>query len=291
MDLRENPPRSKASIDRMGKAIRDGAPYDQDRYTDFILWSVDIIDKAQKLIQASLEISDRSEITIPTAGIRVIEKIPIKLTGRPKTLDTTREKLRRMPGFKLSRIQDICGLRVDGDFSLDQQDQIVDRLKGTFWAAGAHKVEHNDLREVPRYGYRAVHINANFPAARLEVQVRTKLQSAWANHFELVGDIFGRQIRYQSTFEEPIQSLVSSLHSISDSAGRIDQAINQINLALVRIDSAYRTVPEGTVTSKRMRDDFLRTLGDRSLALGNQIDVVDSLDRMRNNLLAERSEK
>lgn len=291
MDLNEHPPWSKTSIDRIGKALRDGERYDRESYSDFILWSADIIDEVQSIMRASLEISDRSEITIPTAGIRVIEKIPVKLTGRPKTLDTTREKLRRMPQFKLSRIQDICGLRLDGDFSLDQQDHIVSRLEQAFWDAGAQKVEHNDLRETPHNGYRAVHVNANFPAGRIEVQTRTKLQSAWANTFELYGDIFGREIRYQSIFEEPIQSLVSSLQSISDSAGRIDGAINEIDRALVRIDNAYRAVPEGTVVSTDIRNDFLKTLGDRSLALGNQIDVVDSLDNMRNDRLSKRSRK
>lgn len=101
MDLNEHPPWSKTSIDRIGKALRDGERYDRESYSDFILWSADIIDEVQSIMRASLEISDRSEITIPTAGIRVIEKIPVKLTGRPKTLDTTREKLRRMPQFKL----------------------------------------------------------------------------------------------------------------------------------------------------------------------------------------------
>lgn len=228
------------------------------------------------------------EITIPTQGIRVIEKVPVKLTGRPKTLDTTREKLRRMPEFQLSRIQDICGLRLDGDFSLDQQDLIVSRLQDVFLRAGAQNVEAQDLRETPRQGYRAVHVNANFPAGRVEVQVRTKLQSAWANAFELLGDIYGREIRYERIYEDPVQSIVTNFQSISDSAYEIDKFINDINRYAIETHEHLLSISKDTGESRFVQEKFAMILGNRALAIGNQIDVVDRLDEQRDNLISQR---
>lgn len=289
MDLTHKPPWSKKSIDRLGKALRDDEPLDNALYAEFLLWAGDIIVAAQQLIHDALQISDRWEIDIPAKGIRVIERIPVKLTGRPKTIDTTRDKLLRMPEFKLSRIQDISGVRLDGDFSLDQQDLIVNRLKTAFWEAGAQSIKIEDLREQTRYGYRGLHVNANFPAGRLEVQTRTKLQSAWANTYELLGDIFGREIRYSPANNEPLRSLVSTFGNISNSGYVIDQSINSINGTAIGLKTSRDSVPKDTSEWKKLNATLEQTLGARAQALGNQIDVVDILDNERRRMIAKRA--
>lgn len=273
----------------MGQTIRDNESYDSALYTDFLLWAGDIIVEAQKLIHDSLEISDRWETNLPAGGIRVIERIPVRLTGRPKTLDTTREKLRRMPDFKLSRIQDISGVRLDGDYSLSQQDLIADRLQHAFKAAGARTIKLEDLRDQTRHGYRALHINAAFPAGRLEVQIRTKLQSAWANAYELLGDVYGREIRYAPPSSGPISSLITAYLSISDSAYLIDEAIDSINKSALDVAAFMEGLSTESLEWKIQRNELLHILGLRSLTFGGQIDVVDSLDEMRDQLLVDRA--
>lgn len=93
-------PWSNKSIDRLGQRIRLGESYDEELYLRFIVWSGDIIDQTQAIIHSALNISRDMDVSLSVAGSNLIERIPVHVTGRPKTLDTTREKLRRMPTYK-----------------------------------------------------------------------------------------------------------------------------------------------------------------------------------------------
>ena len=107
-----------------------------------------------------------------------------------------KEKLRRMPKTPLERIQDVAGARLDCDVTLTQQQRIAKGLYDLFTECGANRVDIKDLRDGSHSGYRAIHLHLRFPAGFAEVQVRTALQSRWANVYETAADIFGRQIRY-----------------------------------------------------------------------------------------------
>jgi hypothetical protein len=118
-------------------------------------------------------------------------------TSRIKTIQTIHDKLRREP-TKLSRVQDIAGVRIVKDMDRIEQDQIVRSLAGAFPGA---KVK--DRRHDPSYGYRAVHVIVRSGRCAVEVQVRTRAQDLWAQSVERLGDVWGRQIRYGEPPNDP----------------------------------------------------------------------------------------
>nr|WP_227659096.1 MULTISPECIES: RelA/SpoT domain-containing protein [unclassified Corynebacterium] len=150
------------------------------------------------------------------------------MSSRIKTEDTTRQKLRRQKESgnttPLARIQDIAGLRVDGTFTLEGQDLVVDRIRSALLEVGATEVRVKDIREAPHSGYRGVHLHVMSPSARLEVQVRTKLQSHWANLYEVVSDMLGRDIRYSEDAEGKKGAILRELWKQSDESYAVEKA-------------------------------------------------------------------
>ncbi|WP_168800471.1 hypothetical protein [Cellulomonas telluris] len=116
-----------------------------------------------------------------------------EITSRAKTVATLRDKLRRDPGTPLGNIQDIAGVRFECEMTLEEQDVVAQALAAAF----DHGLEAiRDLRDGQHAGYRAVHVWLRLPQGRAEVQVRTHLQGAWANVYERLADVLGREIRY-----------------------------------------------------------------------------------------------
>jgi putative GTP pyrophosphokinase len=112
----------------------------------------------------------------------------LKPGGRAgKTILSIKAKLIR-ERTRLSRMQDIAGWRVVIDstakYSTNEQDGIVHRIVEAF-----PESEVIDRREMPRYGYRAVHVVAYISGVPVEKQVRTGLQHAWAEISEKLSDI------------------------------------------------------------------------------------------------------
>jgi ppGpp synthetase/RelA/SpoT-type nucleotidyltranferase len=124
----------------------------------------------------------------------------LRVSSRPKTLDTLIEKLRRRPNQQLNTVQDLAGVRIDADLLLGEQTELAREIAAHFCT---DERDIHDLRSGEHAGYRGVHVLLKLPAGRVEVQVRTLLQSLWANWFEQIADKYGREIRY----EEPLKEL------------------------------------------------------------------------------------
>lgn len=143
----------------------------------------------------------------------------LEVTSRAKTLDTLREKLRRDRSTPLSNVQDIAGVRFEAEMSLSEQRAVAETIARIFGHDPSEAV--HDLLSSPHSGYRALHVWLRLPE-RVEVQVRTQLQGAWANLYEEAGDLFGRGIRYGGNPERPEdQAMVEELKrlSLADIAG------------------------------------------------------------------------
>ncbi|MCK0439204.1 GTP pyrophosphokinase family protein [Gordonia alkaliphila] len=148
------------------------------------------------------------------------------IAARAKTFDTLKQKLVREDWMTLNQVQDLAGVRVDGDFSLRQQTAFAHEIVHHF-AGAAGKVK--DLRESPHSGYRAVHVWLRLPAGRVEVQIRTRGQNAWANAYEQLADTVGRQIRYGEDHEDPsVQEIVEYLHAESASLAALENALQEL---------------------------------------------------------------
>lgn len=141
-------------------------------------------------------------------------KIGCKVTGRPsKSTVAIVEKLRRET-IRLNQIQDIAGCRVLAT-DLASQDSLVDALLVLF-----PDVDVDDKRRNPTNGYRAVHVIARKNGRPVEIQVRTRLQHAWAEISEKIADDFGHSIKYGNGDVGAIRFL----QNLSDAMAQLDQA-------------------------------------------------------------------
>lgn len=211
-------PWTTSQLKKLGEAIRDdrvpaeGLP----PYPDVMSWFNDLAADVQ------LEIS----------GIdfeRVVgEPISPEITSRAKTIDTLREKLIRDHGMALPSIQDIAGVRVDAAMTLREQDAVARAIAEHFDHDPTTALK--DLRSTPHSGYRAVHVWLRLEG-RVEVQVRTTLQSEWANLYEALGDRLGRGIRYGELPEDPRAArVVEQLRALSlDSISPMEEGFNAIS--------------------------------------------------------------
>jgi ppGpp synthetase/RelA/SpoT-type nucleotidyltranferase len=140
--------------------------------------------------------------------IRRVEQemgLTLAITSRVKTTTTIREKLAREQSMGLKGMQDIAGLRISGDFSLRQQDQIAGIIvrQASQALPESRPPRTVDRRVSPSYGYRAVHVIAFVGLIPVEIQVRTAAQDSWAQAVEKLGDLWGRAIRYGGPPEAP----------------------------------------------------------------------------------------
>lgn len=142
-------------------------------------------------------------------------------TARPKTLDTLVQKLIREPGISLDQVQDLAGVRVDIDCTIDTQTALAREIVGFFDADPEMAIR--DIRMKPHSGYRAVHVWLRLPAGRVEVQIRTQAQSVWANAYERLGDVAGRGVRYGEEHEEKwVRDIVFALHQMSEDLANLE---------------------------------------------------------------------
>jgi len=175
---------STAQIDRLGERLRAEAQISE----------VDL-----EYLQAFR--GEHEQALIQVQG-RIEQAIPgIDQTARIKTIQTLHDKLRRQP-TKLSRVQDIAGVRIVQDMDLNEQDKLVAALTREFPNA---KVI--DRRVKPTFGYRAVHVVVRLGRSLCEIQVRTNQQHLWAEIVERLADRWGRQIRYGGTPDDSSRHL------------------------------------------------------------------------------------
>lgn len=227
MNLRDTPPWSRRALRRLGEAMVAGSPVPSEcpQYDDVMLWHGDLAAEVARIVSTT-QWSALNGGTLPASG-------------RAKTHDTLVQKLVREQHLSLDQVQDLAGVRVDGDFTLDVQFALANEVAAHFGDRSIVK----DIRNNPHSGYRAVHVWVRCPAGRVEIQFRTVEQSLWANTYERLADRIGRNIRYGELPDEPgAQGLVERLHEVSDAIATFEssrqtiatyrEAIDGLNAAL-----------------------------------------------------------
>ncbi len=200
MDIDSVPPWSNKELKRLGKAIREGRESDLD-YNEVVLWYAQLASIVQGLIGAM-------EFEAILGG-----RVP-SISARAKTIDTLRQKLIAHPTWQLPSIVDVAGVRVEVDMTLTEQDRVAKLIAAEL--RQEFSMCASDTRDRPHSGYRALHLRATFPAGRVEIQVRTRVQGEWANTYEQVADIVGREIRYGASPNDSTERrIVEQLHDIS----------------------------------------------------------------------------
>jgi ppGpp synthetase/RelA/SpoT-type nucleotidyltranferase len=177
----------------------------------------ELTEEENKPLEHALKVLDnwRSAHSYP------LQVIKMNLLARAKKMDKqalVAQRLKRIPAIigklirfknmKLSKMHDIGGCR-----AVMQSVSQVDELVSTFEAAwaknpnrGPHFVKKYDYLEQPKNdGYRSVHLVYRYRSAsrersvynglRIEVQLRSRLQHAWATAVETVSTFTGQALK------------------------------------------------------------------------------------------------
>jgi hypothetical protein len=171
---------SNSVVDKLGKRLREGGAS-----------TPEDLEALQKLRAAH-------DDALAEVATILRQELGSEPRTRLKTVGTLVDKLRRETTLRLSEVQDIAGARIELSGGRGQQDQVVTRLVARF--PGCKVV---DRREKPSSGYRAVHVIVKVSGCRVEIQVRTHMQSLWAQVAERIGDTWGRQVRYGGEPSDP----------------------------------------------------------------------------------------
>jgi len=152
---------------------------------------------------------------------------------RIKRLPSIRHKLERFPGMELSRMQDLGGCRAVLS-SVDGVQQIVDyymhesRIK--------HKLVRDDnyIASPKPSGYRGVHLvyryisdkSTAWNGLKIEIQVRSRLQHAWATAVETVGTFTQQALKSSQGSEGWLTffSLMSSTLAVREDTPKVPGA-------------------------------------------------------------------
>ena len=168
---------SKGEVDRAGRTLLRA------------LTGVDPVPSAEELAQAT-DVAEafRQAHRDPMLSARMDLRSCLEAEGlaeaelgqRLKRLPTVVDKLRRLPTMKLSSLQDLGGCRA----VLATQAEVA-RVQERFMITSRQRNGVDDtVRDYvarPRdSGYRAVHLWTRYQGWRVEVQLRTRLQHAWA---------------------------------------------------------------------------------------------------------------
>lgn len=210
MDLEQQPSWSKGDLRRLGEALvkdRAATPDGCPPYGEVMLWHNDL----------ATEVA----IRITTELWAATPPDQLSITARAKTVDTLVQKLQRQTTLKLGQVQDLAGVRVDADMALTQQTELAQEVAEHF---GAARAKIKDLRATPHSGYRAVHVWLALPAGRVEVQIRTRAQSEWANAYEALGEYYGRGIRYGEEHQDArVRDAVNEVQSLSAKLATLEE--------------------------------------------------------------------
>ncbi|BAU95903.1 hypothetical protein N24_1641 [Corynebacterium suranareeae] len=241
MAFNEKPQWSKGQMNRIGDALEGKRELDEELFRQIVFWHEDLL---AELYLVSVPVLDK-RVNKNAEFLKIGEIGPdIVYSSRIKNEDTIVEKLSRLR-TDLARIQDFAGGRFDIDCSPATQVLVADDLVAVFEELGCSVVKKEYL-EKSQFGYRAIHLHITGAAGRIELQIRSKLQAQWANTFELLADLAGREIRYGHQHEsESVNDLVHSLQELAD-------AIHQLAVSDDLLDQRFQRTQDldGSTNSK-----------------------------------------
>lgn len=218
--LLTTPTFSKSEVRRVGEALQGKRSLDESRYIEITDWYLDLLAAVYLVCWPEIE---------EVLGPRRAQEL-VTYSSRIKTEDTIVEKLARQR-TGLDRVQDFAGGRFDIDCRLGELRTIASRIQSVLQSHGV-SVKEKEYLEETQQGYRAIHLHITSPAAgRVELQLRTALQAAWANTYEVLADVAGRGIRYDSDFltgDEVFDKLAHELRHASDSLYKFELALDQL---------------------------------------------------------------
>lgn len=258
---------TKGEMNRLGDRIRAAGGLDTEEDRDLL----------ERVLAEHLDV-----LAVAVERVREGLLLDVEPTPRLKSDKTLVEKLLREPGMDLARVEDIAGIRIVRDMTWREQDKLASRIARLF---DAPKIINR--RDDPRSGYRAIHVRVSLESRLVEVQVRTQLQNAWAQTYEALGDVWGRQIRYgepPDDADRPVPGdgsrgeFIRQVLKVSDLIAEHESTINRLVDLEVELD-------EKLEPSADEPDDLMEALMDdleavREQSKANRASLRDGLSQL-----------
>ncbi len=170
---------------------------------------------------------------------------------RLKRLPTIIDKLERHPRMNVTTMQDLGGCRVIFP-TVDEVERLVGALEASTRAQNKIVRKYDYIRDEPgpkASGYRGIHLVYEYQASqekfrglRVELQIRTELQHAWATAVETMDLFSGSEIKYDKADEEIRRffAIVSSLMASDEGTSLVpgaDDSVGELQAELAALDS------------------------------------------------------
>lgn len=165
---------------------------------------------------------------------RVRNELGLSPTSRVKNTITILEKLERHGGSWLKSMQDLVGMRIVRPMRRNEQDALTELVVSLF-AEADRNPRVIDRRIAPSSGYRAVHVVAFPDEVPVEIQIRTRWQHEWAESFEKLADLVGRDIRYGGPPQIPAEA---NHRSVAEETVKIAQIVADMVDVVEQAESA-----------------------------------------------------
>lgn len=235
----EKPQYSRSRIDKAGKYI---SKYDED--TDEFKAYLPVVDNWRAAHAYALD-------CISKIVNDVIEEDKYVCVHRLKRLDSIIGKLKRHNNTGLYRMQDLGGCRVIVD-DISSIESVVERIEEQLIESGHEIYREDDYITSPRSnsGYRSYHIIVKFHSNDellwdgmfIEIQVRTKIEHAWATAVEIMDIISNETLKAGTGNEQYMRffKLVSALFSIDEGTAIVEGVSSDRSIIAEEINNIDR---------------------------------------------------
>lgn len=159
---------------------------------------------------------------------------------RIKRLASIKLKLERFGGMNMAQIQDIAGCRAIMK-NVSEVDRLVDIYKHESRGIKHKLAKEQDYIQYPKIsGYRGIHLiykyrsdkDKDYDDMRIEIQVRTLMQHAWATAVEIVGTFIKQSLKSSQGEEDWLRffALMGSAMAISEGKPTVPGTPDDIKL-------------------------------------------------------------
>lgn len=222
-------------IDRAGRVLRDDHADPKD-----VLQALDVVRRWRSTHSFPL---NTLQMSLRNAGHEVSPEAMI--AQRLKRMESIEAKLKRLLSHSLHEMQDIAGCRCVVP-TVSDVESVVARLKNSRMRHSLHR-SYNYIERPKRDGYRSHHLvyeyysdrSTDYKGMRIEVQVRSGLQHAWATAIETIGTFRGELLK--AGLGDPrwlrFFQLVASAFALMEGCPTIPDTPNDPDLLVSEIES------------------------------------------------------
>lgn len=225
-----------------------------------------------------------------------------EIIGRVKTVESLEGKVKRKNYSNLAEITDLCGIRIITYFS-DDVDKIAELISQEFEVDVENTIDKRKSEDPTKFGYVSLHyvvglkaentsptLYGRFKNIKLEIQIRTVMQHAWAEIEHDLGykskeDIPDQYRRQFSRLAGLIELADDNFLQLKNNINNYEQEIRE------KLPTSKKELPidRSTLATYIKEDEFYASsLNEIEKSLGN-VKVKNNFDNANLSTLIQRS--